>query len=86
MPAIARAKRAVDRKTAIELLLSAISYLQGAGFNIRADNISAGLVILIEDAAIDAGGNVSEALPVLANESIATTGNENFASSGKLEG
>lgn len=76
-----RARSTVDKPTSLELLASALGYLRGAGFSVRASNISLGLAIVIEGATIDASGQimvndlpVNHDLPVVANDSLATTG------------
>lgn len=56
MSTIARRKhvqKPVDKTTALELLVSALTYLQTAGLEVRASNISSGLAIVIGQTKID---------------------------------
>lgn len=70
-----RARSAPDKQTSLELLASAIGYLQQAGCLVRASNTRFGLALVVEGAAItDDRRFVVSDLPVLATDPFASTG------------
>lgn len=52
-----RALKPVDQTTALELLISALTYVKLSGLDVRADNISSGVAIVISKANIDPAGS-----------------------------
>ncbi len=100
MPATKR-NTSVSKETSLELLASALGYIQGAGLAVRASNTKYGLAVVIEGAAIVEGLLVVQpplpemALPVMATEpdpapvasnGTATTGNPPLSPSGRGAG